>query len=257
MKATAQIIFHLLTGKEEGKEELKKLPDVNFAILVLSLQKGLAAADALQMPPFHQSDPKLSILAKLNMRRIQEITKKMIRVDGESTWKTTASEILGEFALLTQSCDPASLPHVLRIAYDLCDVPIDTVESIKYLLKGIRSQQQSGLRGRLNVESINLRFDNRIGHWIPEIDSENVPATITSIDASSTHVGLAHEQENLKATALLIYFMLTWERREEKLRMEEFLDSTEIEMNMLMLSLQEGLTPEEALLTPPFQKELQ
>ena len=47
LKATAQIIFYLLTGKEKrnlGNEDLKELPDVNFAILILSLQKRLAAA---------------------------------------------------------------------------------------------------------------------------------------------------------------------------------------------------------------------
>ena len=38
--------------------------------------------------------------------------------------------------------------------------------------------------------------------------------------------------------------------------MEEFLESPEIEINILMLSLQKGLSPEEALLTPSFQHEL-
>ena len=58
--------------------------------------------------------------------------------------------------------------------------------------------------------------------------------------------------------ASLLQFVLDWQLHKTELKIEDFENFAveKIEMNILILSLQEGLMPAEALLTPPFQHEL-
>ena len=121
------------------------------------------------------------------------------------------------------------------------------------ILKEEFSPQRPIHRKPLNADSISLRLADRSGCWISEI--ENSPGSDPPLDAAS-HDGISAQQENMKAIAPLIYFMLTWERKEGEFQMTDFLDSPEIEINMLILALQKGLTPEEALFTPLFQDDL-
>ena len=195
----------------------------------------------------------MALLAYLNKERLQRIIQNIERIDGKSLWDTSASIVLEEFELLSQNLDADSLPHVLHIAYEHCEVPMHDVNSIKYLLQNVNSHVPSIQCSRLDANSIKLTVD-RFGNWIPKIESNYVDVMV--MDTSLIQVPIASTAEVCKALAQLVYFLKTWKILEHKLKLEDFLHSSDMEMDILMLALQEGLTPAEALLTPPFQHEL-
>ena len=176
------------------------------------------------------------------------ISEEMLRVDGKSVWSTSASMILSEFTILQDTLDVDILPHILHLAFDLFEVPINVVNAIEYFLKGIALNKHSTQWTRLNHTSVILTLD-KLGNWIPKIDPE-----LASIFIYSENKTPAEVEQNSIAT--LIHFFMTWTSRKTRLQMNDFFDSPDVEMGILMLAFQEGLTPREALLTPPFQNEM-
>ena len=108
-----------------------------------------------------------------------------------------------------------------------------------------RSQPLSS-GGRRGVVILTI---DRMGNWIPKIDPElaaSVPCNEKKMPEEGRHNSIAS----------LVYFFMTWTTNGRKLQLDDFLDSSDIEMGILILALQEGLSPREALLTPPFQNEM-
>ena len=74
--------------------------------------------------------------------------------------------------LITKIEDVDILPAILHIAYDLCDVPMDAIKSIKDLL--ILLKDELSLRRPVcpiphDADSISLSLTDRGGDWISEI----------------------------------------------------------------------------------------
>ena len=252
----AKTIFFILTGKNKKHDcilELQELSSVDWAILILALGKGVPASNGLELPPFHTYTRKMAFLTLLNKRRLQDIAQNVKRDDGGSLWTRAASVILQEFEHLFPPLKAETLPHVLHMAYDLCDVPMDDTTFIKHLLIDVWPQSKQIPSYKANVESIYLSVD-RFGTWIPKINMESISST--EVEKCTDFIQTTPSAEDSKTLAFLVYFIKTWESKNEKFSMDEFLDSADIEMDILILSLQEGLTPAEALLTPPFQDDL-
>ena len=76
LEAMAQIMFALFTKREAtqmlGMEDLQNFPDFEIGILILALQRGMSAIEALQTAPFHTAEEKKSILSELNAKLKKE-----------------------------------------------------------------------------------------------------------------------------------------------------------------------------------------
>ena len=141
----------------------------------------------------------------------------------------------------------------MHLAYNLCKIPLDDVDLLKHLFLNICSKIQHLHWDQLKADSIDLSI-NSFGKRILKIQSDLVAAT--PVDSCSGQVSITSTADHAKALALLVYFVKMWRNQSQQLEIKDFLDAKDIEMNMLMLALQERLTPEEALLTPSFQNEL-
>ena len=243
--AAARVIFIIATGKEikDETDNLTELPDANYAILYLSLQEGLSAAEAGQLPPFQALTRRLSLLSKLKKERIQAIVCNTKREIGQSIWSTSPEVILQEFALLIPVEDVSTLPYILSMAYDLCNVPMDDIQFIRMLLRAFAFLDNSEREQHFDPDMIIIELD-KFGQWIPDFD-------LVIEDSGVTTMTL---RQKGKVLALLIQFVHEWFFRHEELRVDDLRQSSikDVEINSLSLSLQEGLTASEALLSPLF-----
>ncbi|MEE3019850.1 MAG: hypothetical protein VX313_01220, partial [Bacteroidota bacterium] len=215
--AAARVIFILATGKEnmDKNDDLTELPDANYAILYLSLQEGLSAAEAGQLPPFQTLKRRLSLLSKLKKERIQAIVFNTKRDIGKSIWSTSPKVILQEFASLIPVEDVSTLPFILNMAYDLCNIPLDDIQFVRMLLRAFAFLDNCEQAQHFDPDMIIIELD-KFGQWIPDFDLVIEDSGVTTMTM----------KQKGKALALLIQFVREWTLRHEELHMEDLRKSS-------------------------------
>ena len=66
LDALARIVFAMFTNSEKSssvsREEIANFPDKEIGILILALQNGMSAEEALKTAPFHTAEEKKSVI---------------------------------------------------------------------------------------------------------------------------------------------------------------------------------------------------
>ena len=144
MHSVARIVFFLLKGKvvenEVSLEELAVMDayDVHLRLLIIALQRGLTASDALLCPTFEPMSQKVTVLSELNglIKKLKKNEKNMSQfkvkaakngrlvIGGQGAWnKLLEPVVMEEFGLDRNNHDITSFVSLLRIIRNILQHP--------------------------------------------------------------------------------------------------------------------------------------
>ena len=129
----AKIVLFLTSGnvksEEVGFEDVCDLEDINIGTLIMALEGGMSAADALLAPAFHSSDQKMSLLSELNASfKMQKKGKKVedaeknaaLVIGGAGAWNRKIDEtVMEEFGTGMNNHDITSFVDLLRFVRNI------------------------------------------------------------------------------------------------------------------------------------------